>query len=255
MSGGSGLGWWTRGLDRGEAVLRTRGSILALVTVASLASLVLLPHSGYGPADIDATVTLFLLEVAVLAALLAAGLVSGELRRGITLLWIQKGGAIEVHYLGRLAELLVLTVLLSLVVLGLQGLLLLLLGGDALRFLAIAAPAIPAVVMLVGVPVFALSCSGIQGEGWAALVLMAVWIAAPVLLPEKGMSGLLARGLEVTSPPVGIIAGLREWGLGSGSPSLWEGMGFVAWIAAVGLAGLLFLALRLRKPFPTEPSR
>jgi len=252
---GTGLGWWSRGLDRGEAVLRTRGGLLALVTVASLASLVLLPVRGYGPEDVDVAVTLFLWEVAVLTALLAAGLVSGELRRGISLLWIQKGGGTEVHYLGRLVETLLVTVLLGLVILGLQALLLLFLGGDAIRFLAATAPAIPAVVMVVGVPVFALSCSGLQGDGWAALVLLAIWIAAPVLLPQEGVSGVVARGLEVTSPPLGIVVGLREWGLGSGAPSLLEGVGFFVWIAGVGLVGMLLLTLRLRNPFPTEQSR
>ena len=226
-----------------------------MLTAASLVSLVLLPGEGYQAEDVDAAVTLFLLEVAVLAALLVAGLVSGEVRRGISLLWIQKGGATEAHYLERLVEALVAALLVGLVILGLQGLLLLLMGGDAIRFLAAAVPAIPAVVFVVGVPVFTLSCSGIHGDGWAALVLTAIWIAAPVLLPQEGMTGLLSRGLEATSPPLGLVAGLREWGLGSGAPSPMEGLRFLAWIAGMGLVGMLILNRRLRHPFPTEQSR
>lgn len=242
-------------MDRGEALIRTRGRILALAVAVSLVSVVFLPMGGDRAGDADALVTLFLLEVAVLSALLPAGLVSAELRRGISLLWLQRGGSMSLYYLGRLAETLLLILVLSMAVVGLQGLVLFLLGGDALRFLAAAAPAVPCVILLVAVPVFALSCSGLQGEGWAGLVLLALWVAAPALLPTVGAAAVVARALDATAPPVGIVAALREWGLAVGAPSPGEVLGFAAWVMAVLLGGVLLLRSRLRAPFPSEQSR
>lgn len=250
-----GMRWWDRGLDRGEALFRTRGTMLAVAALGTLVLLVLLPLGEGGPEDTEVAVTIFLLELTALTALLSGGLVSSELRRGISLLWIQRGGAPQVYYLVRLAESLVLSTLLGLVLMGLQGVVLPLVGGDGVRFLASAAPAIPALVLLVGVPVFALSCSGIQGEGLGALVLLAAWLIAPTLLPSEGVTGILARGLEATSPPVEIFQGLREWGLGTGAPPGAELENFVLWVGTVALAGVLMLTVRLRDPFPSEQSR
>lgn len=254
MNGPPGAGWWDRGLDRGEAMLRTRGGVVAVGAVVSLVALLILP-TGRGPEDADAAVTLLLMEIAVLAALLPSGMVSGELRRGIALLWIQRRGLTELHYLGRVAEVLLLTLLWGLAIMGLQGLLFSLVGGDAVRFLASSAPAIPAVVLLVGIPTFALSCSGVQGEGLGALALLGGWLAAPSLLPSDGLPGLVARVVEATSPPVEILQGLRGWGLGTDGPSPGEGAYFVVWVTAVSVLGMLVLSRRLRMPFASEQSR
>ena len=255
MSPGPGMGWWERGLDRGEAMLRNQGGLLVLGVVASLVALVILPAGDGGIENTDAAVTLFLLEIAVLAAFLSSGTVSSEVRRGTSLLWIQKGGAAELHYLRRGGESLVLACLSGFAVLVLQALVLSLLGGDPVLFLASAAPAVPAVVAIVGAATFALSCAGLQGEGLGALVLLSAWLAVPALLPSGGVSGLLARVLEATSPPVGILQGLRAWGLGTGAPSLAEGAHLVAWMMGMGLAGSFMLSWHLRSPLAPEQSR
>lgn len=244
-------------LDRGEAFLRIRGSLFLVALLAGAVVVLVGIRSGDGgPGDLDVLVTLLLLEAGGIPALVLAGGVSGEMRRGVTLLWIQKPRSILMYYLARAGQGLLLALALTLVFLGVQALALGMVGGDWMRFVAGAAAPLPAVVLLVGAAVFLLSCMGVQGDGLAALLLLMVWIAAGELLGSQvGLAGSAGRLLQGSAPPLGFIFGLREWGLGEGGPSAAEGVRYLIWVSSVTGSALLILGGRLRQPFPTEQSR
>jgi hypothetical protein len=244
-------------LDRGEAFLRIRGTLFLVALLAGVVvALVGIRAGDAGPGDLDVLVTLLLLEAGAIAALVLAGAVSGEMRRGVTLLWIQKPRSIRMYYLTRAGEGLLLALALALVFLGVQALTLAMVGGDWMRFVAAAAASLPSVVLLVGAAVFLLSCMGVQGDGLAALLLLLVWIGAGELLGSQvGFAGSAGRLLLGSAPPLGFVVGLREWGLGEGGPSAAEGVRYLIWVSSITGSALLILGGRLRQPFPTEQSR
>jgi len=253
-----GARWIAGGLlDLGEAFLRTRGSFFLLALLAGVGFALVGIRGGDGsPADIDVLVTLFLLEVGGVTALALAGGVSGELRRGIALLWIPKPLSIPLYYLSRSGQGLVLAVVLALVFLGVQALVLAGLGADWMRFVAAAAPPFPSVILLVGAGVFLLSCMGIQGDALAALVVSLVWVGAGEFLrTQVGLAGMAGLLLRESGPPLGFVFGLREWGLGGEAPSAAEGLRYLIWVVCVVGTALMVLGSRLRRPFPTEQSR
>lgn len=246
-------------LDRGEALVRTRGGFLSLLALAVVVLTAL--GAGQGGALASASepaLAVLVLVAVVLGAVAAAGVVSGELGRGATLLWVQKPGGGVVTYLFRLGERIVLGWILVLGLAGAQaGTVALVEGaGSGGEFLLQSTPLALLLVPLGASVTWVVSSTGVEGDAALSLLLIPLWILGGSLLESlTGIPPGVARLLEVTAPPRTLLAALPKLYQGGGFPGGGPALHYLAWIGAVVLAGGVVLSMRLRRPFAVGSSR
>lgn len=250
---------WIRLLDRGEALLRTRGPLLAvlLLAVVVLTAAGGLHAGGLASASEPALAILVPMAV-VLGAVATGGVVSEELVSGATLLWIQKPSGGVGTYLLRLTERILLGWILVVVLAGAQaGTLAALDGvGSGATFLLHSVPLALGLVPLGASVTWLLSSAGVEGDAALSLLLLPLWILGGVMLEGlPGVPPLLAHLLEATAPPRTFLAALPGLPEGGALPGPGPVFHYVAWVGVVVLAGCAALTLRLRRPFATGASR
>jgi hypothetical protein len=234
---------------RAAALLRRRLSALAVLAALSLAvaAAVLLLSGDEGRA---ATPLLFAAFLPPLV--LAHGMVSGDLRSGVALLWLQKPVGPVRFYLGRWLDVTATVALVSLALIGVGAALAgLVLDGAAARRVFELTP----ILLLWGV----LVCSGVFGfSAWGTSLDSTCLL---VLLIVSGVTGLMAPDLLgrihwLALPLDEMMAFGRD---SRGDPlralARRESVAFLRFVVVWVGVGSLGAAVTTRHPFPREASR
>lgn len=249
----------TRLLDRGEAMVRTRGGVLSLLALGVVVLTAVGARQGGALASGSEPALAVLVPMAVvLGAVAAAGVVSAELRNGATLLWVQKPGGGVTTYLIRLGERLLLGWILVLGLAGAQaGTLALVEGvGSSGEFLLQSVPLVLFLVPVGAGVTWLLSSAGVEGDAALSLLLIPLWILGGSLLESlPGIPPAVARLLEATAPPQTLLAALPQLYRGGSLPGAGPAAHYLAWLGAMVLAGGVVLYVRLRRPFAMGSSR
>jgi hypothetical protein len=236
---------------RAAALLRSRAAPIAITAgggllLTALLTLVLEPDRAAGPVGmVTASLTL------LVPMIVAHGMISGDLRSGSALLWLQKPVHPVGFYLVRGVEVTALAILLLLVLSGGCALIVSLAaelpaGAEILReipFRLLMATCLCAMV-------FAFSAWGVQMDTLFALVYFIVTVFSTAL------AGPLAQGLAWTVVPVNEMQSVSSALLGSPG----EGVGRAAFVIGRflliwGLFGAAGLGVSTRSPIPSEPTR
>jgi hypothetical protein len=248
----------SRILDRGEALVRVRGGLLAALATGAVALTAWgAAREGGLAAASEAALGIVVPMAVVLGAVATGGVVSPELRTGAAMLWVQKQGGGLPTYLLRLAERVILGWILVLALVGAQAGAIALMagGGSGSRFLLQAVPLALFLIPMGAAVTWVMSSAGVQGDAALALLLLPLWILAGSL-PEvlASMPNGVTTVLEATAPPVALLAALPRTAEGGGPTVLAVGQ-YLLWLAAVTVAGAALLSSRLRRPFSAGASR
>lgn len=244
-------------LDRGEALLRSRGTLLA---AASLGMLGVACAAGWkgGAEPGEGVLTILAPALVLLGTFCLAGSVSSELRSGAVLLWIQRPRWGPGIYLGRLVEGWIWGCLVGWCVTGATAAGLWATGGaDAGAYLLLrAVPAVPLLVLVGGLATWVVSAGGVEGDGAVAILLIVTLsIAGPVLGELGVVPPWISRIASLLAPPWEALGGMAGVLSGGGLPSPLQVLRLGAWSGGAVLLGTALLAARLRDPESTEPVR
>ena len=245
---------------RARARLRARTGVLGAAAAAHTVAVVAFAATLGAEAG-SAVTDLVLVGGVALALVLTSGVVSGELRSGVALLWLQKPVSPLRFYLARWSEAAALVLLCGLAVSGWSALVTLgLAGPDAGREVLVAAPGVLVLALCLAAVVFACSGWGAHPDVVLAIVLVLylVWLdvgaargwgAAAGWEPARTVVGWAALPIDELERLSDFFAG---HGTAGAADAAAETIGHLLFWVAVGCAGT---AVTTRSPLPREQAR
>jgi hypothetical protein len=236
---------------RAVALLRARWRLLAVTAGASLCTAAVFAVALEREDRLDAIAEALAVAELLLPLIVAHGMISGDFRSGVALLWLQKPISPLLFYVRRALEVTLLGVALMLALWGVgTSIAAASLGLDAGRQMLSAAPTGILFVLGVSAILFGFSAWGVQAD----TLLTAAFVVASTFSLLAG--GILAEMLVWVALPVdaigtlgGVLTGEDTEGARAAALHFARFLGM--W-AGIGCAGLLYST---RSPLPKEASR
>jgi len=245
--------------DRAWALIRVRGLSTLVVATAGTAIAWVLARGADGPeAAMEGVAAVLNLLALVWGAAAVSGVVSHEVNRGVSLLWLQRPVHPVFLYLERFGERLLLA-LLATVVLAVLLSAALLPGGGAGRLFTSVLPQALAVVVISASSTFLLSAWKVQADAFAALAILVSWALLSGFLSSGGVGhggGWVVPAVLATAPPLEALRGLGvALAGGDAGGTVSHGGRLAAYTMCLWALALPGLHISTARPFPRDQSR
>ena len=238
--------------DRAIALLRARRNLTVVTIVASLAVMGVFAFTTPTDDRGESMAQVLLVAALLLPLLIGHGMISGDLRTGVAMLWLQKPVHPVAYFARRAVEVTALSVLVILALWGAGTTMVAAAAGlEDARSLLSAAPAVVLFAVCASTLLFGISAWGIQVD--SMLVVATFFVSVLTLVQAEWIGDKFAWVLLPMESMMNVADFLSDGTAneGVGKSLLLVGRFLVVWVL-IGTAGLFYST---RSPLPKEAAR